>query len=46
VRRLHMTLRPFPSSNWKTTMNDLIFVVMTLAFFTTSAAFIVAPEKI
>jgi hypothetical protein len=46
VRRLRMTLRPFPSSNWKATMNDLIFVVVTLAFFTTSAAFIVAPGKI
>jgi hypothetical protein len=31
---------------WKTNMNDLIFVLVTLAFFTTSAAFIVALGNI
>jgi hypothetical protein len=30
----------------ETPMNDLIFVVVTLAFFTTSAALIVALGKI
>jgi hypothetical protein len=30
----------------ETNMNDLIFVVVALAFFTTSAAFIVALGKI
>jgi hypothetical protein len=43
ARRLPL---PGPHQALETHMNDLIFVVVTLAFFMTSAAFIVALGKI